>query len=60
MSTQYDEIVRIEAPINTIKARQEQVKRKRRQKKQVDPQSTGDQSADTPKNLSDYLFPNGI
>jgi hypothetical protein len=60
MSTQYDEVVRIEAPINTIKARQEQVKRKRRNQKHVDPQSTGDQSPATPKNLPDYLFPNGI
>lgn len=60
MSTQYDEIVRIEVPINTIKARQEQVKRKSRQLKKVDPQSTSLQSADKPKNLPDYLFPNGI
>jgi hypothetical protein len=62
MSTQYDEVVCIDAPINTIKARQEQVKRKKRRKTKhmVDQQSTDDQSADTQKNLPDYLFPNGI
>ncbi|WP_146052231.1 hypothetical protein [Diaphorobacter sp. LR2014-1] len=60
MTAQYDEVVRIEAPINTIKARQEQVKRKRRQQKHVEAKSTATPAADAPKNLSDFLFPNGI